>query len=147
MDRVTTGALTSRIAVMAACVACLVCACAIPPASAAASGGHVKQEGEQALKQQIAHGEIKSATFHIKTHALRLVLRDGQHVAVHLSGPPTAKLRAELQKSGAKVSKKSPPHKLRYIVGGALVVVIILVAVALLVLRRRRRAALDDHQD
>jgi hypothetical protein len=147
MSRVTTGALAAHIAVLIACGACLVCAYAIPAASAiaATSAGSVTTESEQALKRQIAADEISSASFRIKEHALRLVLKDGQHVSVHLSGPPSAKLRAELDKSGAKVSKKSPPHKLRYVVLGIVVVVLILIAGALVLWRRRRHAALDEY--
>jgi hypothetical protein len=146
MSRVAISALTARIVISTACVACLACAYAIPASAiAATSGGHVKTENEQALKKQIAADEIASASFRVKEHSLRLVLKDGQHVAVHLSGPPSAKLRAELDKSGAKVAKKTPPHKLRYIVAGIAVVVIVLVAGALLVWRRRRQAALDEY--
>jgi ATP-dependent Zn protease len=148
MGPVTRSTFAVRIVVCAACVACLVCAYAIPAAGATSttSGGHVTTENEQALKRQIAADEITSASFRIKEHSLRLVLKNGQHVAVHLSGPPSAKLRAELDKSGAKVSKKSPPHKRRYIVAGIAVVVLILVAGALVVWRRRRHAALDEYE-
>jgi ATP-dependent Zn protease len=144
------GLLRGRFRVWAACAACVACAISAtamiaPAASAATSGGHATTEDEQALKRQIAAGEITSASFRIKNHSLRIVLKDGQHISVHLSGPPSSKLRAELKKSGAKVSKKSPPHKLRYIVIGAAVVVIILIVGALLIWRRRRRAALDEY--
>jgi len=144
------GALGGRFRVWVVCAACAIStisASAVTAASAnaAKSGAGVTTETEQTLKRQIAAGEIKSASFRIKNHSLRLVLKDGKHVSVRLSGPPTSKLRAELKKSGAKVAKKSPPHKLRYIVAGAAVVVVVLAVGALLVWRRRRRAALDEY--
>lgn len=142
MIRVTRGIFGPRLAVCVACLACALAACTITAASA---GAHATSESEQTMRHQLAAGEIKSASFRAKTHSLHLVLKDGQHVSVHLSGPPTAKLRGELNKKGAKVAKKSPPHKLRYIVAGAAVVVLILIVGALLVWRRRRRAALDEY--
>jgi len=130
---------------LAACLACVACALAAGAFTAASAGAHATAESEQTMRQQLAAGEIKSASFRAKNHSLHLVLKDGRHVSVHLSGPPTAKLRGELRKKGAKVAKKSPPHKLRYIVAGAAVVVLLLIIGALLVWRRRRRAALDEY--
>jgi len=146
MTRVTKGANARPLAVWAALLACAACALApwAPSAAAAKGSEHAPTESEQAFKAQLAAGEIKSATFRVKDHALHLVLKDGRHELVHLSGPPSAKLRAELTKHGAAVSKKSPPHKLRYIVGGVVVAAIV-IGVGVFIWRRRRSAALDEY--
>jgi len=136
MIRPMRGTSAARLALWAACLACIGVVFAV---TAETAGAAATTESEQAFHKQLAAGEIKSAQFRVKNKSLHLVLTDGRHVIVHLSTLPNKTLRAELKKHGVKVAKKSPPHKLRYILGGAAIVLLILIAVGLVFWFKRRR--------
>ena len=138
--RLLTGALTAI---------CLVLSLTALPAMAEEPTVKYTKESRQAYEQQLAKGEIASATFNKRLRSLRLTLKNGEHVLYHYprkgSKPLESALRAHhvkvivLTPAEAKKELKPAKHKLRYIAGGIIIVVLIVVGIVLLVNRRRQR--------
>jgi hypothetical protein len=109
-------------------------------------------EGVKAYEQQLASGQIRSATFNKRVRSLHLTLKDGRHVLYRYPPKSEPALASQLQAKGvpvtilkpaeaAKEASKTPVHhKLRYIAGGILVAVIVIVGAVLLFDRRRKTA-------
>jgi hypothetical protein len=127
---------------LAVALACLAAASLIAFASTAGAKATATASSESlhAYEQQLASGDIKSATFRAKNHSLHLTLNNGHHVAVVYAPAQAGHLRAELKAHGVSLVTKSAGHKLRYIAAGILIVVLLLVAGAVVLVRRRRRA-------
>jgi hypothetical protein len=131
---------------------CLALAILAPAAGAAESTTAYTHEGVKAFEQQLAGGQIQSATFNKRVRSLRLILKDGKHVLYRYPPKQEPALAAKLASKGvpvtvlkpaeaAKEAKKVPVHhKLRYIAGGILLAVIIIVGAVLLIDRRRKTA-------
>ncbi len=141
----------ARKALLLPLISCL--ALALPPSVAGAAEGTVKYTREtlQAYEQQLASGQIQSATFNKRVRSLHLTLKDGRHMLVKYAAHGEPALAAQLAAKGvpvtiknpaeaAKEAKKPVKHKLRYIAGGILVVVVVVVAGVLLFDRRRKTA-------
>ncbi len=140
---------------IAACLACLAlfCSLAAAPAVAAEPTVHYTDESMQAYEQQLASGQIQSATFNKRIRSLRLTLKNGQHVRVIYPPKDEPKLDAALRAKGVPVTVLSPAeakteaakgpvhHKIRYIAGGVLIAVVVIVGAVLLIDRRRKRLA------
>jgi hypothetical protein len=137
---------------IAASVACLACACLILITNAgAATSVKFQPESAAAYEQQLAAGEIQSATFNRKVRSLHLMLKDGRHMLLKYSPKEGVKLATQLKAKGVPVTvlshsqavKESGPtpvhHKLRYIAGGIVIAVIVVVGAVLLINRRRRQ--------
>jgi hypothetical protein len=136
-------------------MACLALACSLAAARAAAAEPtiHYTDESMQAYEQQLAGGQIESATFNKRIRSLHLTLKNGQHVRVRYPPKNEPTLAAALKAKGVSVTVLTPAqakaetskgkvhHKLRYIAGGVLVAVVLIVGVVLLVDRRRKRLA------
>jgi hypothetical protein len=139
MISTTRASITRKLAVALACLACasLIVFASTAGAKATASA---PTESVHVYEQQLASGEIKSATFRAKNHSLHLTLNDGHHVAVVYAPAQAGHLRAELKAHGVSLVTKSAGHKLRYIAAGILIVLLLIVFGALLLIRRRRRA-------
>ena len=132
---------------------CLVFVLPASGASAAEATVHYTKESIQAYEQQLASGQIKSATFNKKIRTLHLELKSGAHVLIRYPPKDEPTLAAALAAKHVPVtilkpaaaeaeSKKAPvKHKLRYIAGGILIVVVIVVGAVLLFDRRRKRMA------
>jgi ATP-dependent Zn protease len=134
-------------------LALLALALTLAGAPALAAEGTVKyeKESEAAFAQQLAKGEIQSASINKRLRTVRLTLKDGRHVlaryAAHEEPTVAKRLKAKhvpvtiLGKAAAEKEAKKKPvhHKLRYIAGGILVAVIVVVGGVLLVNRRRQR--------
>jgi ATP-dependent Zn protease len=108
---------------------------------------HYQHESYQTFQAQLAHGEIRTATFNKKPHSVHLLLKDGKHVLAIYPSHEEPQLAAQLQAKGIVVSvehhqAKAAPvhHTLRYIAGGILVVVILAILAVLLIGRRRNLA-------
>jgi hypothetical protein len=151
MITITRASLTRRITLT---VACLACAFALPTAVAGAAESIVRYTVESlpSYEQQLATGQIQTATFNKRIRSLRLTLKDGRHVLVkyppHVEPQYVSALDAKhipvtvLQPAtAAKEAVKPVHHKLRYIAGGILIVVILVVGAVLMVDRRRKLAA------
>jgi hypothetical protein len=131
---------------------CLALAILAPAASAAEGTTAYTHEGVKAFEQQLAGGQIQSATFNKRVRSLRLILKDGKHVLYRYPPKQEPALAAKLASKGvpvtvlkpaeaAKEAKKVPVHhKLRYIAGGILLAVVIIVGAVLLIDRRRKTA-------
>ena len=132
---------------------CLALAVSAGAAGAAEATVHYTKESIQGYEQQLASGQIVSATFNKKIRALHLELKDGSHWKVTYPPKDEPTLAAALAAKHVQVtilkpaaaeaeSKKAPvKHKLRYIAGGILIAVVIIVGAVLLVDRRRKRMA------
>jgi len=138
-----------KIAVSAACLAC---ACLVPIANAgAAASVKYQQESAATYEQQLAAGEIQSATFNRKVRSLHLLLKDGRHMLLKYGPKEGGKLTTQLKAKGVPVTVLSHSqavkesgatpvhHKLRYIAGGIVLAVIVVVGAVLLINRRRQR--------
>lgn len=142
------GLTWARVFVLAALSALCLAAVSAPLAAAEAAPSYTK-ESKQAYEQQLAKGEIASATFNKLIRSLRLTLKNGDHVLYKYpkkgSKPLIAQLDAKhvpvtvLTPTQAKKESKPAKHKLRYIAGGILILVIVIVGIVLLVNRRRER--------
>jgi 4-amino-4-deoxy-L-arabinose transferase-like glycosyltransferase len=123
---------------------CLLALAPLTPVADAATVIHYQHESMQAFQVQLAHGEIRTATFNKKPHSLHLLLSDGRHVLAIYPPHNEPQLAAQLEAKGVPVSvekhktKVAPVHHtLRYIAGGILVIVILAILAVLLVGRRR----------
>jgi hypothetical protein len=152
MIRTSQASPTRAIALLAACVVCLF-ALPVLAADAAAPTVRYTKESAQAYQQQLAGGQIQSATFNKRVRSLHLTLKNGSHVLTIYGAHEEPKLAAALEAKGIPVTVLKPAdaakeaaakpvhHKLRYIAGGVLIVVILVVGAVLLVDRRRKLAA------
>jgi hypothetical protein len=135
-------------------LACIVCACLLPGATAGAAtepGVHYQKETLQAYEQQLAAGQIAAVTFNKRVRSMRLTLKDGRHMLVKYAAHGESKLAAALKAKRVPVTvlkpaeaikevvKKPVHHKLRYIAGGIVVAVIVLVGIVLMIDRARKR--------
>jgi hypothetical protein len=138
MIRTTRASVARKLAIA---LAYLACACLTVFASVAGAKGTTTAPTESlhAYEQQLASGEIKSATFRAKNHSLHLTLNDGHHVVVIYAPAQAGQLRAGLRAHSVSLVTKSAGHKLRYIAAGILIVVLLVVIGAVLLIRRRRR--------
>ncbi|HYM55564.1 MAG TPA: hypothetical protein VES97_09390 [Solirubrobacteraceae bacterium] len=112
---------------------------------------HYEKESLQAYEQQLAAGQIRTATFNRRVRSLRLTLKDGTHALVHYAAKGEPKLAAALKAKGVPITvlkpaeaskevvKKPVHHKLRYIAGGIVVGLIVIVGIVLLIDRSRKR--------
>jgi 4-amino-4-deoxy-L-arabinose transferase-like glycosyltransferase len=123
---------------------CLLALAPLTPIVEAATVIHYQHESMQVFQVQLAHGEIRAATFNKKPHSLHLLLSDGRHVLAIYPPHNEPQLAAALEAKGVPVSiekhkAKAAPvhHTLRYIAGGILVIVILAILAVLLVGRRR----------
>ena len=144
------GPMRARLLAGALIAICLSLSLTALPAAAETTVKYT-DESKQAYEQQLAKGEIASATFNKKLRSLHLTLKNGEHVLYHYprkgSKPLEDALRAHhitvtvLTPTAAskEASTKKPAHKLRYIAGGIILVVLIVVGIVLLVNRRRQR--------
>jgi ATP-dependent Zn protease len=138
-------------------VTMLTCALALAIAAAAvpaiASAASESQESQQVGEQQLASGQIVSATINKRLRRVHVVLKDGTKVYYRYQPKEEPKVLADLQKKHVAVTVLTPTaakkeastgktkHKIRYIVGGALIVIVLIVGGVLLVNRRRQRLA------
>jgi Tfp pilus assembly protein PilV len=143
----TRASLPSR---LAACIACVVLACSLAAANAvAAESTHYTDESMQAYEQQLASGQIASATINRRLRSLRLTLKDGTHVRVIYPPKTEPAVAAALAakhvhvtvltpaQAKAEAAKGKVHHKIRYIAGGVLIAIVVVVGAILLVKRRR----------
>ncbi len=149
MGRMPRMSLTSRVAVLAAC---LMCVSALAGAIAGAAEVSFQKESVQAYEHQLAGGQITAATINKRVRSVHLTLKDGRHVLVKYAAHEESKYVSALEAKGvpvtvlkpaaaAKEAAKPVHHKLRYIAGGLLIVVILVVGAVLLVDRRRKLVA------
>ncbi len=132
-------------------VGVLVCLLALVPFTAvAATVIHYQHESYQTFQGQLAHGEIRTATFNKKPHSVHVLLVDGRHVLAVYPSHDEPQIAAALSAKGVSVSvekhkSKTAPvhHTLRYIAGGILVIVILAILAVLLIGRRRNLAEED----
>jgi ATP-dependent Zn protease len=144
MSRAKRMSLTIKLAVVLACVASALGVFAAGAVAAKKAPPPANTETLAVFEKQLEAGEIKSATVRSKSHSLHLNLSNGHHADLLYAPSEAKKLRAELKAHNVSVVKKSPGHKLRYIVGGIVIVVVILL-IAGFVLVRRRRATVDNY--
>jgi ATP-dependent Zn protease len=144
MSRAKCVSLSVKLAVVLACVASALGVFAAGAVAAKKAPPPANTETLAVFEKQLEAGEIKSATVRSKSHSLHLNLSNGHHADLLYAPSEAKKLRAELKAHNVSVVKKSPGHKLRYIVGGIVIVVVILL-IAGFVLVRRRRATVDNY--
>jgi hypothetical protein len=144
----------ARTIIRLALTACLALALLAPAAPAAGAEGTVTytHESLKAYEQQLAAGQIRSATFNKRVRSVHLTLKDGRHMLAKYAAHEEPKLAAQLKAKGVPVTVEKPAealkelknkpvhHKLRYIVGGIVVAVIVVVGAVLLIDRRRKAA-------
>jgi len=118
-------------------LALLVCLAVAVPIAAAQGAVSYQHESEAEYTQQLAKGEIASATINKRLRTIRIRLKDGRHVLAKYPRHQEPRVLAELKAKGVKVSvlgkaqalaeeKKLPKkHKLRYIVGGVLIAIVV----------------------
>jgi hypothetical protein len=133
---------------------CLLALAPLTPVADAATVIHYQHESMQAFQVQLAHGEIRAATFNKKPHSLHLLLNDGRHVLAIYPPHNEPQIAAALEAKGVPVSierhkTKAAPvhHTLRYIAGGILVIVILAILAVLLIGRRRNLAQGEGEGD
>jgi hypothetical protein len=132
-----------KLAVCAACLACLLSCLWLAPAAFAAgseAGVHFTLESMQAYEQQLAGGQIQAAKFNTKARSLHLTLKDGSHVRVSYPPHDATKLSEALKAHGVSVpviKSATAHHKIRYIAAGVIVLLVILVGAALYIRSRR----------
>jgi Tfp pilus assembly protein PilN len=129
----------------------LVCLAVAAPLAAAQGAATYQKESEAEYAQQLAAGQIASATINKRLRTIRVTLKDGRRVLAKYPPRQEPRVRAELQAKGVHVSvlgkaqavaeeKKVPKkHKLRYIIGGVLVAIVVVVGGVLLYNRARTR--------
>ncbi|HEX3520272.1 MAG TPA: hypothetical protein VHT29_14660 [Solirubrobacteraceae bacterium] len=141
--------LTTSVAVLVACMACLAL---LPAAIAAAAEPTIKYAPESfaQYQKQLNEGKIKAVTINKRVRSLRVTLGDGSYVLAKYAAHEESKIDAALHAKGVQVTilkpaeaakevKKAPvKHKLRYIAGGIVVVVVIVVGLVLFVDRKRK---------
>jgi ATP-dependent Zn protease len=137
--------LSVKLAVVLACVASALGVFASGAVAAKKAPPPANTETLAVFEKQLEAGEIKSATVRSKSHSLHLNLSNGHHADLLYAPSEAKKLRAELKAHNVSVVKKSPGHKLRYIVGGIVIVVVVILLIAGFVLVRRRRATADNY--
>lgn len=119
-------------------------------AGVSAAAEKFQDESLQAYEQQLAAGQIASATFNKRVRTMHLFLKDGKRVLVKYAAHGEPALAAQLQAKHVTVTieskaqatkelKKPVHHKIRYIAGGIVIAVIVVVGAVLLVNRRRQR--------
>jgi 4-amino-4-deoxy-L-arabinose transferase-like glycosyltransferase len=128
-------------------VVCLLALASLAMAAVAATVIHYQHESYQTFQGQLAHGEIRTATFNKKPHSVHVLLIDGRHVLAVYPSHDEPQIAAALTAKGVSVSvekhkTKTAPvhHTLRYIAGGILVIVILAILAVLLIGRRRNLA-------
>ncbi len=136
--------LTIKLAVVLACFASAAGVFTAAAVAAKKAPPPANTETLSVFEKQLENGEIKSATVRSKSHSLHLNLSNGHHADLIYAPSEAKKLRAELKAHNVSVVKKSPGHKLRYIVGGIVIVVVILL-IGGFFLVRRRRANVDNY--
>jgi 4-amino-4-deoxy-L-arabinose transferase-like glycosyltransferase len=126
---------------------CVLALAPLAPAVEAATVIHYQHESYQTFQSQLAHGEIRTATFNKKPHSVHVLLNDGRHVLAIYPSHDEPQIAAALSAKGVSVSvekhkSKTAPvhHTLRYIAGGILVIVILAILAVLLIGRRRNLA-------
>jgi ATP-dependent Zn protease len=144
MSRAKCVSLTVKLAVVLVCVASAAGVFSAGAMAAKKAPPPANTETLAVFEKQLEAGEIKSATVRSKSHSLHLNLSNGHHAELIYALSEAKKLRAELKAHDVSVVKKSPGHKLRYIVGGIVIVVVILL-IAGFILVRRRRATVDSY--
>jgi ATP-dependent Zn protease len=144
MNRAKRMSLTVKLTVVLACVTSALGVFAAGAVAAKKAPPPANTETLAVFEKQLEAGEIKSATVRSKSHSLHLNLSNGHHADLIYAPSEAKKLRTELKAHNVSVVKKSPGHKLRYIVGGIVIVVVILLIVGF-VLVRRRRATVDNY--
>lgn len=126
--------------------ACLVLALVLAALNAGDAGAvRYQHESYTTFQQQLAGGEIVTATFNKKAHTVHLFLKDGHYALVSYPSHEEPALAAQLRAKGVvvtvekkKTTKTAVHHKLRYIAGGIALIVIAVVAGVLLTDRRRK---------
>ncbi len=105
---------------------------------------HYQHESYRTFQSQLAHGEIRTATFNKKPHSVHVLLVDGRHVLAIYPSHDEPQIAAALSAKGVSVSVEKHKtktakvhHTLRYIAGGILVIVILAILAVLLIGRRR----------
>lgn len=128
-------------------LACLLALASLTQTVVAATVIHYQHESYQTFQKQLAHGEIRTATFNKKPHSVHVLLVDGRHVLAVYPSHDEPQIAAALSAKGVSVSvekhkSKTAPvhHTLRYIAGGILVIVILAILAVLLIGRRRSLA-------
>jgi hypothetical protein len=132
------------------CLAPVLLAQAASAAESPAPGtARYQPETEQAFQQQLAGGQIRTATINKRRRSVRLIMKDGRRLLVKYPAKQEPRVYRQLKANGVhvfvlgksqalkEVPKKAVHHKLRYIVGGVLLAVIVVVGTVLLVKRRR----------
>jgi hypothetical protein len=150
MSRPTTAQRTAKTVAIALCLAYAMLSATVLAASASAATVTYEHVGEKTFEQELAAGQIASATINRRVRSVRLTLKDGRHVLVRYPAHQESRVSAQLKARGVTVAiltksqatteaKKQPVHhKLRYIAGGILIAVIVVVAAVLLIDRRRK---------
>ncbi len=152
MMRTTTASITSKVALLLACLSCLLL---LPAALAAGAEGTIAYQHEslQEYEKQLAAGKIEAASINKVLKSIRITLKDGSHVLAKYGKGEEPKVKQAMQAKGVQVTilshsvaskeaKKSPKHKLRYI-AGAIVIVVLIVVGGVLFLDRKRKAQRD----
>jgi hypothetical protein len=147
-----TGLMRTRAFVtMLTCAFALAIAAAAVPAIAAAASE--PEENQQVGEQQVASGQVVSATINKRLRRVHVTLKDGTKVFFRYQPHEEPKVAETLAKKHIKVTVLTPAaakkeatkgktkHKIRYIVGGVLIVIVVIVAAVLLIDRRRKRLA------
>ncbi len=149
MIRTTKTSLTTSVAFLVACMACLAL---LPAALAAAAEPTIKYAPESfaQYQKQLNEGKIKAVTINKRVRSLRVTLSDGSYVLAKYAAHEESKIDSALQAKGVQVTilkpaeaakevKKAPvKHKLRYIAGVIVIVVVIVVGLVLFVDRKRK---------
>jgi hypothetical protein len=132
-------------------LAVLVCLAVAVSAAAAQGAVSYQKESEAEFTQQLAGGQIASATINKRLRTVRITLKDGRHVLARYPRHQEPRVLSELKAKGVRVAvlgkaqavaeeKKAPKkHKLRYIAGGVLVAIVVVVGGVLLYRRTRER--------
>jgi hypothetical protein len=145
-------------ATLLTCVLALAFALAATAVPAAADVHYVKED-EHAYQQQLAAGQIASATINKRIRTIRLTLKDGsrflarypaheeprvaaelkaKHVAVSVLKPSEAKSE---EKKSSKAHKILGVRRLYAAIGGGVILIVVVVGGLLLIDRRRKTLA------
>lgn len=120
-----------------------------PAVALGAEAIHFEKESIQVYEGQLRHKQTHAIVFHpgTPTGHIHVSLNNGGHVTIEYASSAQAKLVAQAEAAGARVTvakaaakKAAVKHKLRYIAAGVLIVVIIVVLIVLLIGRRRTLA-------
>jgi len=121
-------------------------------ATAGAATPVYEKESEAAWEQQLAAGQIRSATINKLLKTVRTTLKDGRYVLFKYPTGQEPKVHAQLaakhvhvtvlthSQAVSEAKKKPRHHKLRYIAGGIVLGLIVLAGAVLLIKRWRMEA-------